>query len=467
MKTLSHLHRHFQHSNLSVSLLLKHKSDFWRIKLAAGSSTSPALSTSAMDSAAPSIHTIHNSPSHPTTPTSDNWERLEAMLKETESKQLTTTLLTLTLLQEDKTANICTDPISGKEQKSSIRRRFFLTEWERHIKIRALTEGSHISGLPYGRLNSTITNIRITEDGVALKINKGISSLTEEFLYQELQRCKTQEDTKKVYDTLLLLHAAGINCLRPQTGTFAIIPPQNFNMLTPNTNRIIIIDLNNLFNMFHLIFKTSIYPLLYDHYTHLFPFTHPYLNTTLSQEPLSGTMKSQDAPDIEISWSCLPVSKLLTGTLNNSNLPMGTQVKSEQPYTLPTDLLKIKNRRKQIYRSQLYSGSMPANTHSKLTMGSKLFPTTKNFKYCTHRRNSTLKKYTLVSTIFKMQKYTKFHRYKYSNTDSLHNKLLGNTSVQNNTTTTIILLFFRKRHGQQTHFTGNIIYNNAGNNIMD
>ena len=219
--------------------------------------------------------------------------------------------------------------------------------------------------------------------------------------------------------------------------------------------------------MFHLIFKTSIYPLSHDHYTHLFLFTYPYLNITLSQEPLSGTMKSQDAPDIEISWSCLPVSKLLTGTLNNSNLPMGTQVKSEQPYTLPTDLLEIKNRRKQIYRSQLYSGSMPANTHSKLTMGSKLFPTTKNFKYCKHRRNSTLKKYTLVSTIFKMQKYTKFHRYKYSNTDSLHNKLLGNASVQNNTTTTIILLFFRKRHGQQTHFTGNIIYNNAGNNIMD
>ena len=87
---------------------------------------------------------------------------------------------------------------------------------------------------------------------------------------------------------------------------------------------------------------------------------------------------------------------------------------------------------------------MSTNTDSKIKMCTNLFFPTKTFKYCNPMQSATSNKYTLNPTIFKMQKYVKFHMRKCSNTDPFHNKFLGNKHAQNNTVITITLHYFRQ-----------------------
>ena len=146
------------------------------------------------------------------------WERIENMLTETNEPYIRSTINTLKKLQEERTRNICSDPITGNELKTNTRRLFFLKEWEKHVKIRALEAGSTVAGLPYSRAGKTVTQVNITDQGVRLKVNKNISSQAEHNLFLQLAVCKNPEEKDKIYSILLLLHSIGINCLRLQTG---------------------------------------------------------------------------------------------------------------------------------------------------------------------------------------------------------------------------------------------------------
>ena len=93
-----------------------------------------------------------------------------------------------------------------------------MTEIEKHTKTRILEAASIIAGLPYGSIRNKVTWLSVQEQGVKIQINKTLSSQAEDDLYQEMSNCTAQEVKIKLYNVILLLHAIGTNCLRPQTG---------------------------------------------------------------------------------------------------------------------------------------------------------------------------------------------------------------------------------------------------------
>ena len=93
-----------------------------------------------------------------------------------------------------------------------------MTEIEKHTKTRVLEAASIIAGLPYGSIRNKVTWLSVQEQGVKIQINKSFSLQAEDDLYQEMSNCTAQEVKIKLYNVILLLHAIGTNCLRPQTG---------------------------------------------------------------------------------------------------------------------------------------------------------------------------------------------------------------------------------------------------------
>ena len=63
---------------------------------------------------------------------------MESVIAEIPDQDIRETLHTLKHIREESAGNIYTDPISGKELKTTTRRLFFLTEIENHTKLRIL-----------------------------------------------------------------------------------------------------------------------------------------------------------------------------------------------------------------------------------------------------------------------------------------------------------------------------------------
>ena len=123
---------------------------------------------------------------------------------------------------------------------------------------------------------------------------------------------------KSLWYNILILHAAGINCLRPQTGTLTILKKharlsKNGNMRKTNTNKIL-----NTINQ----------PIQHKCYIHIIQPTTWIQFIILFQELPSMTMKNQNVNKKETFMFCSLALKSFTITLNNRNLSVSTQVKS-------------------------------------------------------------------------------------------------------------------------------------------
>ena len=124
-------------------------------------------------------------------PSEETWDRVESTLTEIPDKNIRATLHILKCIRDEKLANICTDPITGKGLKAATRRLFFLTDLGKHTKKRILEATTVKAGLPFSNIRKKITQLNASTKGVRLQINKTISSQAEEDLYKELDKCQT------------------------------------------------------------------------------------------------------------------------------------------------------------------------------------------------------------------------------------------------------------------------------------